>query len=102
MQLGSYTLQRRQCSPRIGGGRLLKASQEAFLASPMVTGFSTTLTAVKLHEEVDSGALCVFIRSYVSRSLPPACHFDRGDAPLPSVENIREARLPEMAAGPEL
>ncbi len=31
----------------------------------MVTGSSTTFTAVELHEEVDRGAQCVVIRDYI-------------------------------------
>jgi hypothetical protein len=49
----------------MGGGELLKAAQENSLASPSGHRLPTTLTAVKLHEEVDPGAQGVFIRGYI-------------------------------------
>jgi hypothetical protein len=43
----------------VGGGRLLKQHGRLLSPAQVVSGFSTTLTAVKLHEEVNPETQCV-------------------------------------------
>jgi hypothetical protein len=59
------------------------------LPSQVVTGYSTTLTAVRFHEKVDPGAQCVCIRGYIYRSPPSACQYTGGVSPSPRQEQRR-------------
>jgi hypothetical protein len=49
----------------VAGRGLLKAAQEASLATQMVIGSSTTFTAVKLHEKSDQKPSALFKYGYI-------------------------------------
>ncbi len=66
--------------------RLLQLAQ-------LVTSSSTTNRAVKLHEEVDAGAQCVYKRGYICRSPPPACQSSGWVPPPPPPWRGAEERL---------
>jgi hypothetical protein len=86
IQLKSYAL---YLALRVGVGGLLKAAQEASLASPSGHWLLHHINSCKTSEETDTGAQYVVYKRYICRSPPHVCQY-RG-FPLPSAESRGEA-----------